>query len=274
MRNLQNSDQALLIQCGYQEHSGHLHLHHAPSSGAQYLLFAFDSSGQLRTAAENYTVAAYSYLLLPFDVPYLSFKHSVPLHWAQLQIPQPLLHTMEAHGFQIGETVSATSPLALAEIWKILLAAPQNRSTTEEQILLHAVGLMLGLLQQRTQDDVQKAIRIPHYEKLDELRRSIYQTPAADWSIQEICDALCMSRPYFHKLYLSAFGTTCTQDVIASRIALAKELLEHTDDAVFEISQKCGFETDVYFMRQFKRRIGMTPTAYRRLCRKAQIFDK
>lgn len=72
-----------------------------------------------------------------------------------------------------------------------------------------------------------------------------------------------------HKIYLSAFGTTCTQDVIASRIACSKRLLETTDEAITTISQLSGFETDVYFMRQFKRHVGMTPTAYRRINRQS-----
>ena len=82
-----------------------------------------------------------------------------------------------------------------------------------------------------------------------------------------------ISRPYFHKIYLAAFGTTCTQDVIQSRIACSKRLLETTEDPIAVVSQQSGFETDVYFMRQFKRHVGMTPTAYRRIYRQSAAGD-
>ena len=82
-----------------------------------------------------------------------------------------------------------------------------------------------------------------------------------------MAEELGISRTYFHKLYVMAFGTTCLQDVVASRIAFAKMLLEITDHPISDIAQKCGFDNEVYFMRLFRRRVGITPTAYRRVVR-------
>jgi AraC-like DNA-binding protein len=134
--------------------------------------------------------------------------------------------------------------------------------------------LLLCLLFEGTDGAATKAVEVPHYNKLTQLRHDIYQYPAESWFIQDICDNLGISRPYFHKLYVAAFGTTCTQDVIASRISYSKELLEETEESISFISQQCGFESDVYFMRKFKQHVGMTPTAYRRIYKKSTVTVK
>ena len=52
--------------------------------------------------------------------------------------------------------------------------------------------------------------------------------------------------------------------LVAFRIEQAKALLRATGDSVLEISLACGFDSPSYFNRQFKRRTGQTPSAYRR----------
>lgn len=105
---------------------------------------------------------------------------------------------------------------------------------------------------------------IPHYRELFSLRNSIYTNPVKEWNIDEICTRLNISSTYFHRIYSAAFGTTCRQDVINSRLALAEKLLMNTDRSIGSIAEECGYENDSYFMRQFKQQRGYTPTEYRR----------
>lgn len=126
----------------------------------------------------------------------------------------------------------------------------------------HALKLLLiGIGEQITAHD---SPVVPHYFKLRSLRDSVYANPAAAPGIDEICFDLNISRTYFHRIYLSAFGSTYMRDVIGSRIGLAKKLLAETDMSVSMIAEECGYESDSYFMQQFKRTAGCTPTAYRR----------
>ena len=106
--------------------------------------------------------------------------------------------------------------------------------------------------------------KIPHYEELKKLRQSIYDEPMNSWSVEEICEELRISRTYFHRLYLAAFGVTCRRDVIESRLMNAAKLLETTDKSIVEIAEICGYDSESYFMRQFKLRKGCTPSEYRR----------
>lgn len=105
---------------------------------------------------------------------------------------------------------------------------------------------------------------ISKYPELHELRNNIYDNPQNNWSVERICQKLSVSRTYFHRIYSDTFGTTFMQDVIESRLMYACELLESTDLSISEISEKCGYESDSYFMRQFRQHRGCTPTLYRK----------
>lgn len=108
---------------------------------------------------------------------------------------------------------------------------------------------------------------IPYYNRLKTVRNAIIAEPMKQWSVDDICYNLNISRTYFHRLYKEAFGITCMQDVIRSRINYACELLKNTDLSVSEISEKCGYDSDSYFMRQFRQLKNCTPSEYRRKVR-------
>lgn len=106
---------------------------------------------------------------------------------------------------------------------------------------------------------------VPRYAGLKEIRSEIYEDPMSDWTVDDMCRRLAVSRTYFHRIYLEAFGVTFRQDVIESRINYAAELLLTTELSVSAVAEKCGYESDSYFMRQFKQHRGCTPSEYRNI---------
>lgn len=105
---------------------------------------------------------------------------------------------------------------------------------------------------------------VPMYHRFKALREEIYDDPMRPWSVDELCAELDISRTYFHRIYLSAFGVTFLQDVIESRLVYAEELLSETELSVSAVAEQCGYDSDSYFMRQFKQHRGCTPTEFRR----------
>lgn len=105
--------------------------------------------------------------------------------------------------------------------------------------------------------------RIAHLSDLKRLRENIYENPVRQWSASECADEIGISREYFHRLYLAAFGVTFLHDTIESRLMYASELLETTNLSISVIAEKCGYDSDSYFMRQFKKHRGCTPTEFR-----------
>jgi len=105
---------------------------------------------------------------------------------------------------------------------------------------------------------------VPRYPQLKEIRREMYDNPVENLSVDKLCRRLAVSRTYFHRIYMAAFGVTFRQDAIKSRLSYACELLLETELSVNVIAEKCGYESESYFMRQFRQHMGCTPSEYRR----------
>lgn len=101
------------------------------------------------------------------------------------------------------------------------------------------------------------------YDKFALLRSKIYTRPYLKWDIANLSHQICLSPSYFQHLYKKYFGITCKADIIYARIEYAKQLLMNTSLSIRYISEQCGYENAVHFMRQFKQSTGLTPTQYR-----------
>ncbi len=103
------------------------------------------------------------------------------------------------------------------------------------------------------------------YQGLQELKTKIYRSPHEDWSIQRMADELNISRGYLESIYKSTFGITCMDDVIKSRIELAKKYLMNDYYTITEIVSLCGYRNAEHFYRQFKKMTGFTPKTFRKM---------
>ena len=82
--------------------------------------------------------------------------------------------------------------------------------------------------------------------------------------IDEICNAVNMSKYYFCRRFKYYTGQTVMEYVLNTRIILAKGELETTEAPISQISEKYGFSSTSYFCRVFKDATGCTPLQYRR----------
>ena len=83
-------------------------------------------------------------------------------------------------------------------------------------------------------------------------------------TLAQLARAAGCSPEYLCRFFRKISGSTPMEYLVAFRIEQAKALLRATGDSVLEISLACGFDSPSYFNRQFKRRTGQTPSAYRR----------
>ena len=85
-------------------------------------------------------------------------------------------------------------------------------------------------------------------------------------SIAELAGSLGLSEFHFIRVFESLFGDTPHQWRIRSRIEYAKELLA-ADVPVTRVCMDVGFSSLGSFSSSFARRVGESPTAYRRKVR-------
>lgn len=102
------------------------------------------------------------------------------------------------------------------------------------------------------------------YGNYIDLRTALYAAPEKKWDAQEVCREVHLSCGYFRAAYKKAFGVSFHHDLIQSRISLAKYLLMTTSQNLTSIAQRCGYEDDKYFLRQFRQQTGVSPNFYRR----------
>lgn len=102
-----------------------------------------------------------------------------------------------------------------------------------------------------------------HGAELETLRAEIYSNAGQFFSVEQLADKVNLSSSHFQQLYKKQFGVSCYEDLLCAKTKAAQYYLSTTILSIREISALCGYENDVCFMRQFKKRTGLTPTEYR-----------
>lgn len=82
-------------------------------------------------------------------------------------------------------------------------------------------------------------------------------------SVDTICSNFHISRSTLYEISKKFFGYGITDYIALCRINKAKELLSSTEKSISEISNLLGMDNVSYFVRFFKRHVGITPKKYR-----------
>ena len=82
--------------------------------------------------------------------------------------------------------------------------------------------------------------------------------------IDDICDAIHVSKYYFCRKFKQVTGTTVMNYILSTRITSAKSMLENPALSISEVSEQCGFSSISYFCRVFKEESGMTPLQFQK----------
>lgn len=108
-----------------------------------------------------------------------------------------------------------------------------------------------------------------YYRRLHKLRRYMtegYANP--DLSLQRAADIAGMSPNHLNRMFRRATGMTFMQFLNRYRILLAAELIGQRNYTAMEVARRTGYANDRTFARNFKRLVGVTPSAYRKLLRR------
>lgn len=152
----------------------------------------------------------------------------------------------------------------LSEYVRLLSESFHSSSSHKEPIIDSFMHIFLYSLQESLKIPLENPLVQKHYGGFSNLRTQIYNNPANSWAIPILAGSLNLSLSYFQHLYKAFFHCSCQQDIITARLNLAKYYLTASDMNVREISDFCGYENELHFMRQFKKFVGVTPTNYRR----------
>ena len=100
--------------------------------------------------------------------------------------------------------------------------------------------------------------------RLKQMLGFIREHYAEDISPADIAAAAGVCERECFRCFKQELGTTPLSSLTDFRVRKAAELLRETDRSVTDIASACGFATSSYFGKVFRRRMNLSPLAYRR----------
>ena len=105
-----------------------------------------------------------------------------------------------------------------------------------------------------TDDRVQRVIKFMHLHIAVDLQRD---------DLAAVCH---LSATRFHDVFMAATGIAPMRYLTRLRLQLAQSLLRQPEMSIARIASECGFQSQAYFNRVFKRAFAQAPSQYRRSC--------
>ena len=131
-----------------------------------------------------------------------------------------------------------------------------NRMT--EVLIVELVRMNFG---QQGQAPLIKALADKYISKA---LQQLHQHPERSWSLESLALDVGLSRAAFAKRFTSLVRQPMFDYLTQLRMQQACQLLAETDLPLYDVANRVGYESDLAFTRTFKKRLGQTPTSYRK----------
>lgn len=96
------------------------------------------------------------------------------------------------------------------------------------------------------------------------IKQYLNQHYAEDISLDILSQATGYSKNYLCRIFCENAGMTIASYLNEIRVGHAADMLTHTDLDVAEIGRRCGYNSVHYFIKTFKKLIGVPPGVYRK----------
>jgi len=100
-------------------------------------------------------------------------------------------------------------------------------------------------------------------ERIQKINRFLLQNYNRDILLKEVAEIACLNKSSFCRYFKKHFRKTFTQYLNELRIDYASKLLIEGSFPISRIGYEAGYNNLPYFIRQFNKIVGMTPTQYR-----------
>ena len=144
----------------------------------------------------------------------------------------------------------------------------QARAAPDSAAMMRLLFDQLFLLLKREVDGVysdpahRNERESPLVRNLVEVLKNDYEEPL---TIEGVSDGLGVSSRYLRRIFHDAYGMTIGDFLTGLRLKKASSLLGPASLSILEVALQSGFSSSQYFARVFKKEIGLTPGAFRRL---------
>ncbi|GAB3522159.1 AraC family transcriptional regulator [Photobacterium alginatilyticum] len=140
-------------------------------------------------------------------------------------------------------------------------------SSTDKLMVSHTQQiLLLHLLRQYCHNSPRQALSTGGLSSVNQRRviDFIEANLSTQFTLSDLAALAHLSDFHFARMFKTSFGCTPHQYVLSRRIELAKQLLSSPAKSLVEVALLCGFSSQQHLSQQFKKRVGITPAAFRR----------
>ena len=122
-----------------------------------------------------------------------------------------------------------------------------------KKYLLQILGMLTDLYREQEHSPINLALSC------------IYANYFKKITLDELCRHAHVNRVSLNKMFRERYDCTAMEYLNVYRLKMAERILTYTRMNLNEVAHATGFEYDTYFIRQFTRWKGMSPTKYRKI---------
>ena len=199
------------------------------------------------------------------DCTYLAFLF--PLSWlqfAQMDEAAEMYLNPLAEGnaqviTQLPSSVAGRTSIMFQEIYDEYCNSSGNWLMIKANLLRFYACLFQNnlIIHRRQEDSAQMRLLL-------EIARYMQTHYQEKLSLEELGQVFHMSPKYFSSFFQKHFSRNLTEYVTSIRIECAKKILVESDADMELVSQQAGFSSSSYFIRIFRKSLGLTPGQYRK----------
>jgi AraC family transcriptional regulator of arabinose operon len=238
-----------------------------PAGWNNYLFLRFRTPMEILTSVGRGTAEAGDCLVYPPGQPQWYRGRGVPFRddWMHIE-GTAVTELLDRYQIPVGRIFTPKSseffPVLLNEMLRAKLL---KQPFWEDEIALAFHALVLRLSRALTDSATRAAAIISPrlLAALQSARQAVHQDLARKWSVCDMARLAEVGPGCFTRWHRLVFNATPTDDLIRARVERASWLLKTSDRPLAEIGAECGFSEVYYFIRQFRKRLGMTPGRYR-----------
>lgn len=140
----------------------------------------------------------------------------------------------------------------------------EHRRDGYESALLGKLIDLVVFLSRSYQETQSESNRSAALLRVGSVISSMEQDCARDWKLDDFIEMSRLSRSHFMRTFTKATGLPPFEYLIQLRLQNAMRLLRNSRLTVSQIAFEVGFNDSNYFTRQFSKRKGVSPLAYRK----------
>lgn len=152
---------------------------------------------------------------------------------------------------------------------KDYIRLPQDRDDIVGRIK-HCIALANADRHNRRSTYYEASVRVPlqdvasrHHLSVVKALQFIDGNFTAKITLSAVADRACLSRHHFSRAFKTAMSVTYQEYLTSRRVDAAKEMLKGSRRTITEIAHAVGYSDSNNLIRNFKKRTGLTPSAFR-----------